>query len=206
MPSLAQSERAQLADLFIEVGADAPTLCGDWRSRDLAAHLVLRERRIDAMPGIVSSVFARHTQSVQERLAAEPWDALVDKVRHRSPLLVGPLDDLFNTSEFFVHHEDVRRAVAGWEPRAHNERLERTMWRLLRSRGRAFFRRSPVGVVLALPDGSSHVASNNSPSVTVTGPASELVLYAFGRQEHARVEVTGEPGDVEGLSSTSLAV
>ena len=36
-----------LCDLFEEVGPDAPTLCGDWTTRDLAAHLVMRERRPD---------------------------------------------------------------------------------------------------------------------------------------------------------------
>lgn len=206
MPSVAASERAALADLFLEVGPDAPTLCGDWLTRDLAAHLVLRERRIDAIPGIVASRFAAHTEAVQQRLAARPWAELVDKVRNRSPFLVGPLDDTFNTTEFFVHHEDVRRAVPDWSPRPTDERLERTMWRVLRSRGRAFFRQSPVGVLLSLPDGTTHVASGGQPSVTLVGPASELLLYAFGRKDHALVKITGGAEDIEGFSSTPLAV
>ena len=206
MPSVAASERAALADLFLEIGPDAPTLCGDWLTRDLAAHLVLRERRIDAIPGIVASRFAAHTEAVQQRLAARPWAELVDKVRNRSPFLVGPLDDTFNTTEFFVHHEDVRRAVPDWSPRPTDERLERTMWRVLRSRGRAFFRQSPVGVLLSLPDGTTHVASGGQPSVTLVGPASELLLYAFGRKDHALVKITGGAEDIEGFSSTPLAV
>ena len=206
MPSVAASERAALADLFLVVGPDAPTLCGDWLTRDLAAHLVLRERRIDAMPGIVASRFAAHTEAVQQRLAARPWPELVGKVRDRSPFLVGPLDDTFNTTEFFVHHEDVRRAVPDWSPRPTDERLERTMWRVLRSRGRAFFRQSPVGVLLSLPDGTTHVASGGQPSVTLDGPASELLLYAFGRKDHALVKITGNAEDIKGFSSTRLAV
>ncbi len=39
-----QRERAELCDLFDELGPDAPTLCGDWTTADLAAHLVVRER------------------------------------------------------------------------------------------------------------------------------------------------------------------
>ena len=54
MTSLAESERALFADLLAEVGPDAPTLCGDWTTRDLAAHLVVRERRLDATPGITT--------------------------------------------------------------------------------------------------------------------------------------------------------
>jgi hypothetical protein len=35
-------ERAQLSDLFDELGPQAPTLLTPWTTRDLAAHLVLR--------------------------------------------------------------------------------------------------------------------------------------------------------------------
>lgn len=206
MTSLAQTERAQLADLFAQVGPDQPTLCGGWQTRDLAAHLVLRERRPDAALGIVVRPLAAHMESVQRRLAAQPWPQLVAKVRQRSPLIVGPVDDVINTTEFFVHHEDVRRAVDGWQPRPYDERLERGMWRVLRSRGRAFFRHATVGVVLTLPDGSSHVASSGTPSVTLVGPATELVLYAFGRTGHARVEITGDTGTVAAFSATPLGV
>jgi uncharacterized protein (TIGR03085 family) len=204
--SLAQTERAALADLFAEVGPDRPTLCGAWRTRDLAAHVVLRERRPDAALGIVVRPLAAHTEAVQQRLAALPWPELVAKVRRRSPLVVGPVDDLINTTEFFVHHEDVRRAAEGWQPRPYDERLERGMWRVLRSRGRAFFRHCPVGVVLTLPDGTSHVAANGTPSVTLVGPATELLLYAFGRTGHARIEIQGDKDTVAAFSSTPLAV
>jgi len=202
--SLAQSERAALADLFLEVGPDQPTLCGQWRTRDLAAHLVLRERRPDAAAGIKLRPLAAYTEAVQARLAARPWAQLVAKVRHRSPLVVGPVDDLINTTEFFVHHEDVRRAIDGWQPRPTDERLEYGMWRVLRSRGRAFFRHSPVGVVLTLPDGTSHVAASGRPSVTLVGPATELVLYAFGRTGHAKVDIRGDKATVAAFSSTRL--
>jgi hypothetical protein len=37
-------ERARLSDLLDELGPDAPTLLALWTTRDLAAHLVLRER------------------------------------------------------------------------------------------------------------------------------------------------------------------
>lgn len=206
MTSVARTERAALADLFDEVGPGAPTLCGDWLTRDLAAHLVLRERRPDAVAGILAPAFASYTRSVQDRLAAGSWPQLVDKVRHRSPLLIGSMDDLVNTTEFFVHHEDVRRAAEEWQPRPYDERLEQAMWRVVRSRGRAFFRKATLGVALALPDGTTHVANNGAQSVTITGPASELVLYSFGRKDHALVEITGDEGDVEAFSSTPLAV
>ena len=50
--SFSASERTQLAKLLLEVGPDAPTLCGDWTTRDLAIHLYLRENRPDAAAGM----------------------------------------------------------------------------------------------------------------------------------------------------------
>ena len=46
-------ERKLLADLFNELGPDAPTLLDPWTTRDLAAHLVLREHDYIAAPGLV---------------------------------------------------------------------------------------------------------------------------------------------------------
>jgi hypothetical protein len=46
-------ERAQLSDLFDELGPQAPTILEPWTTRDLAAHLVLRERDYLASPGLV---------------------------------------------------------------------------------------------------------------------------------------------------------
>ena len=46
-------ERARLADLFDELGPEAPTLLTPWTTRDLAAHLVLREHDYVAGPGLV---------------------------------------------------------------------------------------------------------------------------------------------------------
>ena len=45
-------ERAQLSDLLDELGPEAPTLLAPWTTRDLAAHLVLREHDSLAGPGL----------------------------------------------------------------------------------------------------------------------------------------------------------
>jgi uncharacterized protein (TIGR03085 family) len=204
MTTLAEAERTRLADVLAVTGPDAPTLCTGWTTRDLAAHVVLRERRPDAAAGIAFGPLSRYTRRVQDALAATPWPELLDKVRSRSPLLVGAVDDLINTTEFFVHAEDVRRAQPDWEPAPEDARREGVLWRILRQRGRVFFRRSPVGVVLALPDGRTHTVNDAEPAVTLTGPASELMLYAYGRRQHARVRVEGEPDVVQKFSGTPL--
>ena len=66
--------------------ADAPTLCDPWTTRDLAAHLVVRERRPDAAIGIVLSKAAGYTDKVQSGVAATEWGALVDTVRSGPPV------------------------------------------------------------------------------------------------------------------------
>jgi uncharacterized protein (TIGR03085 family) len=195
----ARHERAELADLLATVGPDAPTLCEGWSTRDLAAHLVLRERRPDAAAGILIKPFAAYTARVQEELAAHSWDELVGQVRSGppgwSPGAWDPVDEAINTVEFFVHHEDVRRAAATWEPRPTDIGLEDDLWRRLRFGSRIMARHCPVGLVLRRAGDGEVQAKAGDPVVTVTGPASELVLFASGRQSHARVDVTA-PDDV----------
>ncbi len=206
MTTLAGSLRMSLADALELTGPDAPTLCEGWQTRDLAAHVVLRERRPDAAIGIVVKAMAGHTESVQRSLAQQPWPQLVDKVRNRPMLLISPIDSLINTSEYFVHREDVRRAEDDWKPEPDEPALEEALWHLLKQRGRAFFRRSKVGVILELPDGSTHVAKEGEPVVTLVGPATELTLYAFGRGDHALVQVQGTPEAIEMFRVTPLGV
>jgi uncharacterized protein (TIGR03085 family) len=201
---LAKDERGALCDLFTEVGPDAPTLCAGWRTRDLAAHLVLRDRRPDAAAGILLSPLAGHTKRVQEGYAARPWSELVNQVRSGPPRFwptaIDTVDELINTAEFFVHHEDVRRASPGWQPRPPDERRDRALWTALARSGRLALRRSPVGLVLR--SGEREVTAKRGPStVIISGEPGELLLFASGRDE-TRLEFEGEQpaiGAVRGL-------
>ena len=84
--SVAQRERAALVETMRAVGPEAPTLCEGWKTRDLAAHLVIREYRPDAAPGILIPFFASHTEKVQNQVAEQGWDELVDKVASGPPV------------------------------------------------------------------------------------------------------------------------
>ena len=118
-PSLAQQERQTLCDLFVAEGAEAPTLCAGWSTADLAAHLVVRERRPDSGPGLVWPPLAAYTDKVRRAVRDRtPWETLIETVRRGPPLLLRPFDGPMNTVEFFIHVEDVRRARDGWEPRS----------------------------------------------------------------------------------------
>lgn len=203
--TLAASERRELCDLMDQVGPDAPTLCEGWTTRDLAAHLVVREGRPDAAGGILLPPLARYTARVQSSIAQRPWPQLVDLVRSGppwwSPYSVPGLGDKINTMEYFVHHEDVRRAATGWEPRSADPRRAGVLWGLLRRGARVLYRNSPVGVVLRTPDGSERTARRGERSVTVVGSPEELTLHAFGRDQ-ANVAIEGDQVDVAGFRSS----
>src|ERR1700753_909746 len=132
--SVAQRERAALVETMRSVGPEAPTLCEGWNPRDLAAHLVIREYRLDAAPGILIPFFAGRTDKVQNDVAQHTdWDDLVDKVASGPPVysLLKLLDPVANVAEMFIHHEDVRRAQPDWTPRVLDadlsSRLRRTL-------------------------------------------------------------------------------
>jgi uncharacterized protein (TIGR03085 family) len=192
---VAKAEREQLSDLFVKVGPDAPTLCEGWQTKELAAHLVLRDRRPDAAGGILMPALAARTARVQAEYAAKPWDELVELVRtgppRWSPFSIGPVNELVNGTEYFIHHEDVRRAVDGWEPRPTDAATDAALWRALRMMAKRSYRKSIVGVLLRRPDGETIVAKRAPKAVTITGEPGELTIHAFGRDQ-ARVEFDGE--------------
>ena len=215
--SVSTDERAALCDLFTSLGPDEPTLCTGWRTRDLAAHLVLRERRPDAAPGILIRPLAGYTKRVQDGIARRPWTDLVELVRTGPPALaptrIPLLDRLVNSVELFVHHEDVRRARPGWEPRPPDPVRDAAIWAGVARAGKLTLRRSPVGLVLRRPGGAEaggeaggevggEVVVRRGPNtVIVTGEPGELLLWAFGR-EQVRVDFEGEQaalGVVKGL-------
>ncbi|MEV0315172.1 TIGR03085 family metal-binding protein [Nonomuraea fuscirosea] len=206
----ARGERAALCDLLDRLGPDEPTLCAGWTTADLAAHLAIRERRPDAMPGIALKPLAGYTASVQNRLKTRlPYPELVGLVREPGGVygLLPALDEAVNTLELFVHHEDVRRAQPDWEPRALPDDLERLIWKRVSSGARLTLRKSPVGVVLhRLGGGVALGGPKGGSRVEVTGRAGELLMFCFGRQAHARVELTGEPDAVSALREATLGV
>lgn len=204
---VAKAERAALCDLFTDVGPDEPTLCGGWQTRDLAAHLVVRERRPDAATGILVKPLASYTQRVQDGYAGKPWAELVDLVRSGPPLYwpttIGLVDELVNTAEFFVHHEDVRRARPGWEPRPPDADRDAAVWAAAARSARMMLRRSPVGVVLRRSDGGLEITARRGPNtVIISGEPGELLLFLFGRDQ-VRLTFDGEQssiGVVQGLT------
>lgn len=202
--SLAATERAALADALDAAGPDRPTLCGDWTTRDLLAHLLVRERQPWAAPGILVSALAPLTEKAMGSYAGTPWGELVETFRAGppvwSPYRLPRVDALVNAAEHFVHHEDVRRGAAGWEPRPPDPRRDAELWAIVGRFGKVLYRRSPVGVAVALTDGRRHVVRSGPGLVTIVGEPGELLLHAFGRAA-VRVTVEGADADVEAMTA-----
>ncbi|MEU7380854.1 TIGR03085 family metal-binding protein [Streptomyces sp. NPDC042207] len=206
MSTFAKRERLLLADLLETAGPEAPTLCEGWLTRDLAAHVVVRERRPDAAGGVLIKPLAPRLQKVLEEYAAKPYEELIQLIRtgppRFSPFQLKQLDEAANTVEFYVHTEDVRRAQPDWSPRDLDPVFQETLWSRLERTARLLGRGIPTGLVLRRPDGRTAVAHRGTPVVTVTGEPSELLLFAFGRQNAARVEKAGDQDAIAKLTET----
>ena len=201
--TLAQQERAALVTTMRGVGPDHPTLCGDWSTRDLAAHLVVRERRIDAAPGIMIPALAGYTARVQEQVAAaDDWNVLLDKIASGPPLL-SPfklLDPVVNVAEMYIHHEDVRRAASGWEPRELDQDAVTALTRQVSLMARMALSKVPARVTLRTPEGKTLATAGRGDAVVVTGAPLELLMFSSGRDQ-ARVEFTGDEAAIAAVKA-----
>lgn len=211
-------ERRQLCDLFEDLGPDKPTLCGDWNTLHLAAHLVVREH--DPRAGLVilgGSRFSSLEDKLMSRAANRGLDTLFGRLRTGPPLIPWRLPGLrttLNLNEWFVHHEDVRRAN-GLGPREISAELDAALWEQL-GRAARFLVRGAKGLALQArtPDGRERRLKKGKPAgpergsleVVLSGPAQELVLYVNGRRDHAEVEIEGSDAAREALDDARLGL
>ncbi|MDZ5620606.1 TIGR03085 family metal-binding protein [Nocardioides bizhenqiangii] len=207
MTSFARAERDRLCDLALETGPGAPTLCGDWTVRELMAHLVVRENSPLSV-GIVVPPLASITEKETERVARKPFDKLVDKVRKaRNPLALPGIDAAVNTAEYFVHHEDVRRAADGWVPRRLEPEEQDALWRVARVSGKGLIRPAGVPVLIRRTDtGTQTNLRAGSDPVVISGLPSEIVLFLYGRRETDGLSFEGPEDRVAKLRDSDLGI
>jgi uncharacterized protein (TIGR03085 family) len=211
----AQQERAALAELLHEAGPDGPTLCEGWQTRDLVAHLVLRERRPDAAVGVMGGPLAGYTARVQRQyLERYSYPALIAMFQagppSLSPFAIPGADEAANTVEYFVHHEDVRRARPDWTERELSADLEQALWKRLKG-ARLFLRAAPTGIALVRDAGRAagdvieartpRPTAGPAPRVEVIGTPAELTMWSMGRVTAAHVTLDGPQEAVEKLAA-----
>jgi uncharacterized protein (TIGR03085 family) len=197
LPFDAQERRA-MCDVLEELGAEAPTLLDGWTAKDLAAHIVLREHDLIAGPCLVlPGPFERFAERRRARLAKQrQFEWLVARIRSGPPpgfFRISWVRSFPNLNEFFVHHEDLRRAN-GLGPRdSLTPAMEAALWRNVRRGCRYLSRRlCEVGLeVRWAGTGERVVVREAAPTAQLSGSPGELLLFLFGRQAAAWVEVTG---------------
>jgi uncharacterized protein (TIGR03085 family) len=209
MTRYAQSERQSLADLLLAVGPDEPTLCEGWTTRDLAAHVVVRERRPDAAAGIVVPPLRGWGEKVRLDTARMRYDELVAQVREApwwSPVSNPLFDGITNTLEFFVHHEDVRRARPGWQPRELPRPLQEALWTRVPTTAWLALHRLRADVLIQAPGYGETKAGAGGPRVRLVGPPGELVMFLSGRQRASRVQLDGPVELTDRLRTARLGI
>ena len=204
-------EREQLCALLDRLGPQAPTLISPWTTLDIAAHLVLRERDLIAAPGlVVPGAWTRFAERRQLALTRTGFPHLVATLRSGPPagfFRIPWVRRFPSLNEFFVHHEDVRRAN-GLAPRATPPAEDAALFDNV-ARSRLLLARRLRGVGLELVwTGTDKVitARRGVPTARVRGHPGELLLFLFGRQEAADVEITGAPEAIETLQRTQFGM
>ncbi len=201
-------ERAALCDLFDSLGPDAPTLLDGWTTKVLAAQLLLRERDPLAAPGLVlpgplARLAERRTAAMVER---REFGWLVARLRSGPPpgfFRVPWVRSFPSLNEFFVHHEDVRR-TNGLGPREDlTPALQAALWRNVQRGSRYLSRRlGGIGLDIGWAGTPQRIAvRTGDPTAELSGAPGELLLYLFGRQAAARVEVLGPPHAVTAVQN-----
>jgi uncharacterized protein (TIGR03085 family) len=205
----ARRERQELADLLLVTGPDAPTLCTGWTTRDLAAHLVVRERRPDATAAGLIPPLAGHVEHVRRAKAAQPYAQVVQEVRTPPwwSLLSNPVtDELVNGLEFFIHHEDVRRGGTGWQPRVLDPAHEQSLWNAVKFTARLGLRKLHLPVTVRAPGYGEVTVGGDEPQAVIIGAPGELALFVSGRQRAARVGIEGPAETAERLRTARIGL
>jgi uncharacterized protein (TIGR03085 family) len=203
----AEHERTSLLDAMAELGPDAPTLCEGWQTKDMAAHIYVRERRPDAALGVLPlGPLSAYTDRVMaSALRTIGFEEILRRMRHVPVhLRFGPLDAAINTVEYFVHTEDVRRPNA-MPARDLPDDFERTIWRRLSKQARLSFRRVGAEVTL-VPTIGEPVTVGSGERLEVHGRPSELMLLAYNRKDAAKVDLMGSTSAVEKLQNATLGL
>jgi uncharacterized protein (TIGR03085 family) len=209
---LDMQERRELCDLLDELGPCVPTLLDGWTAHDLAAHLVLREHDLVAGPCLVlAGPFQRFAERRRARLAQrKDFKWLVARIRSGPPIgffRIGWVRALANLNEFFVHHEDVRRAN-NQGPRSLSPAMDAALWRNVRRGSRYLSRRlDGCGLEIEWAETNERVTVRpGEPTARLSGPPGELLLYFFGRQAAAQVEVSGPAEAVAAVQRTHFGM
>ena len=155
--------------------------------------------------GVAVPMFSGMTAKAQAKAAAQRFPTLVEQVRVGPPkgsMMRKPkMDGTINTIEFFVHHEDVRRAQPGWAPRVLSPEFSEDLWGRTAQFAKRLVGKCSVGVIAQHTDGRTVTLHEGPTPVTIVGEPSEVLMYLY-RRDNAQVTVKGEPAAVKAMLDT----
>ena len=207
MTSFARRERSAICQTLRKLGPDQPTLCQGWSTKDLLVHLIVRENRPDAAVGLFIPFLSSYTDSVSKKYSEKSFEDLImifeNGPKSPSPFSLPKVDELANTFEFLVHHEDILRAQDNYQPRKLSEEDAKFVWSRFTKSAVFFMRKIKVGVV-AKTDQGIYTLKRGNDVVTISGNLIDLVMFAFGRKNTTEINFEGNPTAVEKLKNSDL--
>ena len=200
-PSFAARERRELADLLTELGPAAPTLCAGWDTAHLAAHLVVRERRPDALVGLGAEAaggggpLASWTHRLEDQLReSTPYAEVVDRLRGGPPAWSPMRGRSCPTASTPPSSRSTTRTCAGPSRAGSRAGCRGGVQDALWTAAGLFARRAAAGrrggLVLRRSDVAGEEKRFGAAGTTVEGEPMELLLWAAGRRDVARVTVS----------------
>jgi uncharacterized protein (TIGR03085 family) len=157
-------------------------------------------------------LFERFAERRRAKLAQrQDFGWMVRRIRSGPPpgfFRIGWVRRLANLNEFFVHHEDVRRAN-GLGPRdTLPPALEAALWRNVRLGSRYLSRRlRGAGIEVVWAGTAERIEVRAAePAARLSGPPGELLLYLFGRQAAAQIEIVGTTQAVAAVRDTRFGM
>jgi len=141
---------------------------------------------------------------------SKDFESLVARIRSGPPMgffRIGWVRTLANLNEFFVHHEDVRRANKRG-PRSLTPGMDAALWRNVRRGGHFLSRRlSACGLEIVWVGTSERaVVRPGELLARLSGSPGELLLYLFGRKAAAQVELSGPAQAVAAVERTHFGM
>ncbi len=209
MTSFAKSERSAICQTLRKLGPDQPTLCQGWSTKDLLVHLIVRENRPDAAVGLFIPFLNSYTETISNKYKEKSFEELLsifeNGPKSPSPFSLPKVDEIANTFEFLVHHEDILRAQNYYQPRKFTEDELKSIWSRFTKSAIFFMRKVKVGVV-AKTDQGTYTLKRGNDVVTISGDVIDLVMFAFGRQNKTQLNFEGNPSAVEKLKNSDLSL
>lgn len=209
MTTFAKRERSAICQTLRQLGPDQPTLCQGWSTKDLLVHLIVRENRPDAAVGLFIPFLSSYTDSISKKYTEKSFEDLIsifeNGPKSPSPFALPKVDELANTFEFLVHHEDILRAQNEYQPRKFTEEDAKFIWSRFTKSAVFFMRKVKVGVV-AKTDQGTYTLKRGNDVVTISGNIIDLVMFTFGRQNRTEIVFEGNPLAVEKLKNSDLSL